>query len=100
MANLTVARCVWSTGVVPVPRDPSKTLAFLAPWRLNCPSQANRSADRLSGPKGRYIPTAVNLPDKSRAADIPARGFWLKALGWVLLVGSVGLVSCQALFSL
>jgi hypothetical protein len=27
-------------------------------------------------------------------------GFWRKALGVVLLAGSVGLVSCQALFSL
>jgi hypothetical protein len=27
-------------------------------------------------------------------------GFWLKALGAVLLAGSVGLVSCQALWSL
>jgi hypothetical protein len=28
------------------------------------------------------------------------RGFWLKTLGVVLLFGTVGLVSCQALFVL
>lgn len=39
----------------------------------------------------------MNQPDRPRPL---ARGFWLKALGWVLLAGSVGLVSCQALFSI
>ncbi len=34
-------------------------------------------------------------PDQGRSTT---RGFWFKALGWILLVGSVGLVSCQALF--
>jgi hypothetical protein len=38
--------------------------------------------------------------DKVRTAKPPDRGFWLKLLGWVLLAGSLGLVSCQALFGL
>ena len=37
---------------------------------------------------------ASNNPDPNRPVK---RSFWLKALGWVLLIGSVGLVSCQAL---
>jgi hypothetical protein len=35
-------------------------------------------------------------PPRTRAPS----GFWLKVLGLVLLLGSVGLVSCQALFVL
>ena len=42
----------------------------------------------------------MNRTENSPSSRTPAGGFWLKALGWVLLVGSVGLVSCQALFSL
>jgi hypothetical protein len=38
--------------------------------------------------------------DKAKRGTPPARGFWSSVLGWVLLAGSVGLVSCQALFSL
>ncbi len=38
----------------------------------------------------------MNRPDRQKPL---ARGFWLTALGWVLLAGSVGLVSCQALFN-
>jgi hypothetical protein len=30
----------------------------------------------------------------------PPRGFWPRALGLVLLMGSAGLVSCQALIAL
>jgi len=43
---------------------------------------------------------SLRSPDSARQHVVPARGFWLKALGVILLMGSVGLVSCQALFSL
>ena len=38
--------------------------------------------------------------DRAKTRKPPARGFWLTVLGWALLAGSVGLVSCQALFTL
>jgi hypothetical protein len=41
----------------------------------------------------------MSQSDKSLVKQRPARGFWLTLLGWVLLAGSVGLVSCQALFA-
>lgn len=37
--------------------------------------------------------------DRPKTAKPRARGFWLMLLGWVLLAGSVGLVSCQSLFT-
>lgn len=36
--------------------------------------------------------------DKPPIKKPAVRSFWLQLLGWVLLAGSVGLVSCQALF--
>ena len=45
-----------------------------------------------------HIDTMSNLqpiPDQT-----PRRAFGLRLLGTVLLIGSVGLVSCQALFTL
>lgn len=38
--------------------------------------------------------------EKPRTGKPPVRSFWLKALGWILMLGSVGVVSCQALFNL
>ena len=40
----------------------------------------------------------MNRIDRIGTVKTRDRGFWLKLLGWVLLAGSVGLVSCQALF--
>lgn len=42
----------------------------------------------------------MNQLDKPQVGKPAARGFWMQVLGWVLLVGSVGLVSCQAVFTI
>lgn len=45
--------------------------------------------------------TQMNDIENTRTGQPPpARGFWPKALGWILMVGTVGVVSCQALFNL
>jgi hypothetical protein len=42
----------------------------------------------------------MNQYPEPRSDVPPPRSFWVKALGAVLLVSSVGLVSCQSLFAL
>jgi hypothetical protein len=48
----------------------------------------------------RDAPTEMNLlPELERRPPVQ-RNLWVKALGFVLLLSSVGLVSCQSLFAL
>jgi len=42
----------------------------------------------------------MNQLDKTPVRRPVVRSFWLQLLGWVLLAGSAGLVSCQALFGI
>jgi hypothetical protein len=47
----------------------------------------------------RFFAAPMNRPDRLKSSEVAVRPFWLSLLGWVLLAGSVGLVSCQALFN-
>jgi hypothetical protein len=38
--------------------------------------------------------------EKQQTGQPQVRNFWLRVLGWILMLGSVGVVSCQALFNL
>jgi hypothetical protein len=54
--------------------------------------------ERLRAYSPRPVPRTPT--DRADPPPPPPRSLGLRVLGWVLLLGSVGLVSCQSLFAL